>query len=132
MDLLSISVTLIPKNGFTSFRASDVCNMVEKYYPAYFNQTERIGLEHQLSHFVVEVSNSEDLKNIATLAELCRCLVSTGRHRVFNLIDKLFRLLVTLPVSTASAERAFSCLKIIKTRLRNKMEDNYLANTYRR
>jgi hypothetical protein len=129
MDLLSISVTLIPKNGFASFRASDVCNMVEKYYPADFNQNERIGLEHQLSHFVVEVSNSEDLKNIATLAELCRCLVSTGRHRVFNLIDKLFRLLVTLPVSTASAERAFSCLKIIKTRLCNKMEDNYLANS---
>jgi hypothetical protein len=60
MDLLSISVTLIPKNGFASFRASDVCNMVEKYYPADFNQNERIGLEHQLSHFVVEVSNSED------------------------------------------------------------------------
>jgi hypothetical protein len=61
--------------------------------------------------------------------ELCRCLVSTGRHRVFNLIDRLFRLLVTLPVSTASAEQAFSCLKIIKTRLRNKMEDDYLTNS---
>jgi hypothetical protein len=103
MDLLSISVTLIPKNGFTSFRASDVCNMVEKYYPADFNQNERIGLEHQLSHFVVEVSNSGDLKNIGILAELCRCLISTGRHKVFNLIDRPFRLLVTLPVSTTSA-----------------------------
>jgi hypothetical protein len=57
MDLLSISVTLIPKNGFTSFRASDVCNMEEKYYLADFNQQERIGLEHQLNHFVAEVSN---------------------------------------------------------------------------
>jgi hypothetical protein len=28
----------------------------------------------------------------------------------------------------ASAERAFSSMKIIKTRLRNKMEDEYLAN----
>jgi hypothetical protein len=42
MDLLSINVTLIFKNGFTSFRASDVCNMVEKYYPTDFNQQERI------------------------------------------------------------------------------------------
>jgi hypothetical protein len=45
------------------------------------------------------------------------------------LIDRLFRLLVTLPVSTTSAERAFSCLKIIKTRLRNKMENDYLDNS---
>jgi len=38
-------------------------------------------------------------------------------------------LLVTLPVSTASAECAFSILKILKTRLRNKMDDGYLANS---
>jgi hypothetical protein len=102
--------------------------MVEKYYPADFNQQERIGLEHQLNHFVAEVSNSGDLKNIATLAELCRCLVYTGHHRVFNLIDILLCLLVTLPISTASAEWVFSSLKIIKMRLRNKMDDDYLAN----
>lgn len=36
---------------------------------------------------------------------------------------------MTLPVSTASAERAFSTLKIVKTRLRNKMEDDFLANS---
>jgi hypothetical protein len=46
-----------------------------------------------------------------------------------NLIDRLLRLLLTLPVSTASAERVFSILKIIKTRLRNKMEDEFLADS---
>jgi hypothetical protein len=129
VDLLCISVTLIPKNGFASLRASDVRNMVEKYYHADFNQNERIGLEHQLSHFVIDVSNRGDLKNITILAELCWCLISTRCHRVFNLINMMFCLLVTLTVSTASAERAFSCLKIIKMRLRNKMEDDYLANS---
>jgi hypothetical protein len=44
------------------------------------------------------------------------------------MIDRLLRLLLTLPVSTASAERVFSILKITKTRLRNKMEDEFLAN----
>ena len=37
-------------------------------------------------------------------------------------------MLITLPVSTATAERAFSSMKIIKTRLRNKMEDDNLTN----
>ena len=45
------------------------------------------------------------------------------------MVDRLICLLVTLPVSTASAERAFSILKILKTRLRNKMDDGYLANS---
>jgi hypothetical protein len=41
----------------------------------------------------------------------------------------LIRLILTLPVSTATTERAFSAMKIIKTRLRNKMEDDFLANS---
>jgi hypothetical protein len=32
-------------------------------------------------------------------------------------------------VSTATTERAFSAIKIVKTRLRNKMEDEFLANS---
>jgi hypothetical protein len=129
MDLLSISVNLIPKNGFISFNAREICKMVEKYYPADFTNQDIIGLEHQLNHFALDASGSEDLKNLSTLTALCRCLVVTGRHRIYNKLDRLIRLLVTLPVSTASAERAFSSLKIIKTRLRNKMEDEYLANS---
>ena len=129
MDLLSTSATLIPKNKFRSFKADDICEMVKKYYPADFTQQEICGLEQQLKHFVVDASNDKELKNVSTLTNLCRCLVETGRHSIYNLIDRLLRLLVTLPVSTASAERAFSFLKIIKTRLRNKMEDNFVANS---
>jgi hypothetical protein len=129
MGLLSICATLIPKNRFASFNASEICKMVEKYYPVDFSQQDRLGLESQLKHFVVDASSSEDLKNIATIAELCRCLVDTRRHMNFNMIDRLLRLLLTLLVSTASAERVFSILKITKTRLRNKMEDEFLANS---
>jgi hypothetical protein len=128
MDFLSASLNLIPKSGFTSFQASKICKLVEKYYRADFNQQERIGLEYQLNHFDVEVSTSDDLKNIATLAELCRCLIHMGRHRVFHLIDRFLRLHLTLRVSASSAERAFSALKIIKTMLHNKMKDDFFIN----
>jgi hypothetical protein len=128
IGLLSICVTLVLKNGYASFQASEICKLVEKYYPGDFNQQQRIGLEYQLNHFVVEVARSDDLKRISTLAEICKCLVDTRRHRVFHLVDRLLRLLLTLPVSTASADRAFSSLKIIKTRLCNKMKDDFLAN----
>ena len=44
------------------------------------------------------------------------------------MIDRLIRLVLTLPVSTATAERAFSAMKRIKTMLRNKMENDFLAD----
>jgi hypothetical protein len=128
MDLLSTSATLIPRNRFRSFRASAICEMVKKYYPIDFTQQDRYGLEQQLKHFIVDASRDEELKNISTLTALRRCLFETGRHNIYNFIDRLLRLLVTLPISTASAERAFSSLKIIKIRLRNKMKDDFLAD----
>ena len=44
------------------------------------------------------------------------------------MINRLIRLVLTLPVSTATTERAFSAMKIVKTRLRNKMDDVFLAD----
>jgi hypothetical protein len=38
-------------------------------------------------------------------------------------------LLLTLSVSTATTERAFSAMNIIKTRLRNKIEDEFLTDS---
>jgi hypothetical protein len=40
----------------------------------------------------------------------------------------LIWLILTLPISTTTTERAFSAMKIVKTRLRNRMEDDFLAN----
>jgi len=55
-------------------------------------------------------------------------LVETGKSISFPLIDRVLRLVLTLPVSTATTERAFSAMKLIKTRLRNKMEDDFLKD----
>ncbi|XP_044382616.1 zinc finger protein 862 isoform X1 [Triticum aestivum] len=128
MDLLSTSATLIPRNKFKSFKGSDICELVKKYYPADFSQQDVYGLENQLKLFVPDASSDVELKNISILTDLCQLLVETGRDRIYHLIDRLLRLLVTFPVSIASAERAFSSLKIIKTRLRNTMKDENLAN----
>ena len=44
------------------------------------------------------------------------------------MIDRLIPLVLTLPVSTTITERAFSAIKLLKTRLRNRMEDEFLAD----
>jgi hypothetical protein len=62
------------------------------------------------------------------LSELCRGLAISEKWKIYNLIDRLIRLVLTLPVSTATIERAFSAMKLVKTRLRSRMEDESLAD----
>ena len=44
------------------------------------------------------------------------------------MVDRLIHLVLTLPVSIATTERAFSAMKHVKIRLRNRMEDEFLAD----
>ena len=44
------------------------------------------------------------------------------------MIDRLIRLVLTLPISTTTTERAFSTMKLLKTRFHNRMEDKFLAD----
>ncbi|KAK2393786.1 zinc finger MYM-type protein [Trifolium repens] len=52
-------------------------------------------------------------------------MIQTDKHFVFPLVYKLIELALILPVSTASVERAFSAMKIIKTKLRNKINNEW-------
>jgi hypothetical protein len=55
-------------------------------------------------------------------------MVKTDRHTVFPLVYRLFELALILPVATATVERTFSTMKIIKTDLRNKMGDEWMGH----
>ena len=48
------------------------------------------------------------------------------QHRSYPLVYKLLKLALILPVATASVERCFSKMKLLKTDLRNTMGDDYL------
>ena len=65
---------------------------------------------------------------MGTTYELCRGLASSGKSKIYHLVDRLIRLVLTLLFSTATTERAFSAMKHVKTRLRNRMEDELLAD----
>ena len=84
-------------------------------------------LECQLPHFQLDVCNYPELKGLSSLADLTSGLVKLGKNSSYPMVDKL-RLLLTLPVSTATTERAFSAMKFVKTRLRRKMGDAYLRD----
>ena len=55
-------------------------------------------------------------------------MVRTKKSEYYPLIYRVVKLVLTLPVSTATIERAFSAMNVIKTDLYNKMEDEFLSD----
>ncbi|XP_024640619.1 uncharacterized protein [Medicago truncatula] len=117
------------QDSYKAFDVDTICTLVDKYYPMDFNDQGKIHLCYQLEQFIVDARKEPCLKNLSTIQELCSCLVATERNKIYFLIDRLLRLIMTLPVSTATTERSFSATKIIKTRLRNKMGSGFLNDT---
>jgi hypothetical protein len=93
-----------------------------------FLNIKKIILIFQLKHFKVDMLNHPKLQKLSSIVELCRGLIQAGKSNTYYLINRLIRLVLTLLVSTATTKRAFSAIKIVKTRLRNKMEDKFLRD----
>ena len=53
-------------------------------------------------------------------------LLELAVHCMFSQIETLVKLLLTMPCSNAEAERSFSCLRRVKTYLRNSMKQERL------
>ncbi|KAJ9538686.1 hypothetical protein OSB04_031419 [Centaurea solstitialis] len=129
MELLRLASTLDPKNECETFRSADVCQLVEKFYPEDFSDQEKTILNMQLQHYDIDVVQHEDYKKLTSIADLCQWLVKTKRKTTFDLIYRVISLLLTLPASTATTERSFSAMNTVKTRIRNKMEDEFLNDS---
>ena len=74
------------------------------------------------------MTKHQDFQNMGTISELCRGLEISRKSKFYHLIDKLIRLVLTLPVSTATIERAFSTMKLLKIKLRNRKGDEFLVD----
>ncbi|GKA98587.1 zinc finger MYM-type protein 1-like protein [Tanacetum coccineum] len=123
--LIRLSATLDPRKSFNS---DDICKLVTKYYPLDFTEQDKIELKLKLQHY--ELDNDPKLKNVTSLSKLCKRLQETEKLETYPLIDRLIRLILTLPVSTATSERAFSRMKLMKTRLRSTMSNSLYHTNY--
>ena len=81
-----------------------------------------------MQHYELDVIKHLDFQNMSTISELCKGLKISGKSKIYFSIDRLVCLVLTLPVSIATTKRAFSAIKLLKTRLRNRMEDELSTN----
>ncbi|XP_021757950.1 zinc finger MYM-type protein 1-like [Chenopodium quinoa] len=127
-ELLILSSALNPIDGYKSFNIEHICKLDRDFYPKDFSDQEKEHLSYELQHYKLDIPIHLELKNLSTLGDLCRGLVTTEKYKLYPLVDRLIRLVLTLRASTATTERAFSAMKIVKTNLRSKMEDNFLRD----
>ena len=129
MELLVLSSALEPKDNFKSFKVDAIYKLAEKFYLEDFNEQEMYYLRSQLEHYQIDMIHHESFQNMSTISELCRRLAETNKSQHYYLIDRLICLILTLHVSTATTERAFSAIKHVKIVLRNKIEEEFLADS---
>ena len=79
----------------------------------------------EIDLYIRHVHEDEGYVNLNGIDELARLMVETTRNLTFPLIYRLLKLALTLPVATASVERCFSTMKLMKTYLRNRMGDEF-------
>jgi hypothetical protein len=76
--------------------------------------------------YIDNVRADKKFTGLKTISELGQLMVSTNKHMAFPLVYRLLKLVLVLPVATASVEKCFSAMKIVKTVLRNRIGDDFI------
>ncbi|KAL6547893.1 hypothetical protein OROHE_009598 [Orobanche hederae] len=126
-ELLMCIACLDPKDSFSNFSHSTLLRLAE-LYPEDFSLDDQMELKEQLKMWISEMKGNARFSKLENIRELATNMVEVGFHTTFHLVYLLIKLALTLPVATASVERAFSAINIVKTDLRNKMEDDFLTD----
>ncbi|XP_010675119.3 uncharacterized protein LOC104891159 [Beta vulgaris subsp. vulgaris] len=124
-ELLICMSCFNPTNRFSSFDKRKLIQLA-KFYPNEFSSTEMIFFDWSLENFIVDVRGDERFWNLKSLHELSMKLVETGKSETHDRVYLLLKLVLVLPVATASVERVFSSMTQVKDKLRNSMGDQML------
>ena len=74
-------------------------------------------LSGQLDTYIVDMRSSNEFSRVEGIGDLAKLLVETRRHKVYPLVYLFLTLALILPVATATVEKAFLAMNIIKNRL---------------
>ena len=124
-ELVLCMSCLDPRNSFSKFDVNKLVRLAEIYADD-FTTSDRFLLRNELQSFILNVRRSGQFDDCQDISSLAQLLVKTDKHRRFSLLYRLVELALILPVATASVERIFSAMSIIKTDLRNKVSDDWL------
>ena len=83
-------------------------------------------LDNQLETYIHDMQSIEEFSAFRGIGQLVEKIVEMKKNVSYPLVYSLVTLTLILLVATAIVERAFSAMNIIKNRLRNKIEDQWM------
>ncbi|XP_022032604.1 uncharacterized protein LOC110933702 [Helianthus annuus] len=104
-------------------------NELAEMYPRDFTFDEKEDLIDELGHYIRNVKKDSRFNNLNGISDLAKKMVETRKNIDYQLVYRLMKLSLVLPVATASVERSFSSMKHVKTELRNRMGDGYMNDS---
>ncbi|XP_042387331.1 zinc finger MYM-type protein 1-like [Zingiber officinale] len=127
-ELLLCVACLCPQNSFIAFDKKKLLQLA-KFYPQDFSRFDILVLDDQLETYICDMHSNKTFQGLKDLGDLSEKLVMSNKSMVYPLVFKLLTLALILPVATASVERVFSAMRIVKDRLRNRMSDDWMNDS---
>lgn len=127
-ELLLCMACLDPSDSFVAFDKDKLVRFAE-FYPDDFCSEEFLELPNQLENYILDVRMSKKFEDVRGIGGLAKRMVDTKKHLFHPQVYLLMTLALTLPVATASVERVFSAMSIVKSRLRNRMGDDFMNDS---
>ena len=93
------------------------------FYGKYLNLVENIGFQFEIAKWKKSFENTADEDKPGTMeASLAQC-----NPQSFPVLNKIFRILMTVPVGSVACERSFSALRRLKLWTRSTMKEDRLS-----
>jgi len=97
-------------------------NNLIKTYSNIFHNVDKLKVELEVLY------NNVNYHNLPHIYDMIKIFEKDGLKEVMPEVYKLFSLILTIPSTSVSVERSFSCLKRIKTYLRNSTSQQRLSS----
>ncbi|GJZ82507.1 zinc finger MYM-type protein 1-like protein [Tanacetum coccineum] len=125
MELLVCMACLSPAKSFSSFDKKKLLKLAE-FYPNEFSSADLLHLSDQLDKYIQDVKKDKRFKGLNDIKKLSKKLVQVEKHEVFNLVYLLIKLVLILPVATASVQRGFWRMAFVEKELKSNTGDQLL------
>jgi hypothetical protein len=103
---------------FASFNKEKLLHLTQ-FYSNDFSAFQLVILDNQLETYIFDMRSSDEFATLKEIRQLAKKLVETKNDVVYRLVYSLVTLSLILLIATASVERAFSAMNIVKNRLCN-------------
>lgn len=124
-ELLLCMSCLNPSNSFSAFDKAKLIRLAN-FYPQDFSPHELEVLDDQFENYIIDMRSNIEFSSLKGITDLAEKMVQRRKDETYPLVYLLLTLALILPVATASVERVFSAMNIVKTRLRNRMGDQLM------